>query len=820
MPTPDPNYKFSINQYTGDGSQTIWPISFQGGFISRSHVKASLVAGDGAASTLTFTWINDQSVQITPAVAAGQTFRVYRDTPKDAALVEFADGAFLSEQNLDKNARQAVLLAGEAADALTDASINGGAVGLADAPNDGTPYLRQGGDWVEATLTEGGLPEAPADGKQYVRKNQTWAEVIAAAAIAAAGTIMPLGTMAAAMATPPAIPANVRMVQTSGYAVQGVGPALYVEAPAVNSAYVAANPRSCFLAADGRGFRIIEPVLRPSMFGTANDGVTNETLAFVAMSREVRRRNGGVILLDRTVYMVGLQDAANTNTGNAFGVGVGPSPLDFSNMSGRVQIIGNGAIFRTVSGLKYGSFNPATGAARTTISTTPTDAASPFEGVVRWVDCSGDLTLEGFRCEGQNHTFVLGGEYGDTGRQVSNYGLYIVRATGRISGVDFDAVRMGLDGGAAQLTTTATSPKRPLTMTRCFFDENGRQGFSQVGGRGARYVDCRFNRTGRGGVSSAPCSGFDMEAEGANLNRDTVFDGCEFVDNVGTAMVADSGDSADATFRRCKFIGTTNWAVWANKPGMVFEDCKIIGAVVNPYPDASGKLSNRFIRCLFTDDPALSPTGLVYGPRVVETVPATGTLFDDCDFTLVGAMTLPYTPNGVRYRDCRLSQATATATIMTGTFTGLNVISAPANAVNLANSNYVSGIVNLNGAVVSSAGGEPWDFYTPAITVGSGALTTFSTYGKWKQVGKTVHFMLTIRINDNGTGADTLTATLPVAASNYNSFAGREVISAGFGLSCHNPVASSNIAIAKYDGTYPGGTTNYRLVVSGSYEAA
>ena len=43
---------------------------------------------------------------------------------------------------------------------------------LADAPDDGNPYLRKSGAWAQPAVQE-----APDDGKQYARENKTWAEV-------------------------------------------------------------------------------------------------------------------------------------------------------------------------------------------------------------------------------------------------------------------------------------------------------------------------------------------------------------------------------------------------------------------------------------------------------------------------------------------------------------------------------------------------------------------------------------------------------------------------------------------------------------------
>lgn len=106
----------SVNEYIGDGSTTNWPISFAGGFISRDHVLADVITEGPTYAPLEFTWVDDSNVEISPAVALGARFRVYRNTPRSQPLLDFSDGAFLTEKNLDTNSRQAVFIAQEAFD--------------------------------------------------------------------------------------------------------------------------------------------------------------------------------------------------------------------------------------------------------------------------------------------------------------------------------------------------------------------------------------------------------------------------------------------------------------------------------------------------------------------------------------------------------------------------------------------------------------------------------------------------------------------------------------------------------------------------------
>lgn len=119
-PRLDPDYRYSINRFTGTGAQTIWNLNFAGGFISRDHIKAYLENANGTLTALGFGWISDSSVNVTPAVASGQAFIFYRDTPKNTPLVDFEGGSALTERNLDTTAKQAIFVGAETIDRFAD----------------------------------------------------------------------------------------------------------------------------------------------------------------------------------------------------------------------------------------------------------------------------------------------------------------------------------------------------------------------------------------------------------------------------------------------------------------------------------------------------------------------------------------------------------------------------------------------------------------------------------------------------------------------------------------------------------------------------
>ncbi|MEO6225482.1 MAG: hypothetical protein ABIO80_06490 [Sphingomicrobium sp.] len=201
----------------------------------------------------------------------------------------------------------------------------------------------------------------------------------------------------------------------------------------------------------------------------------------------------------------------------------------------------------------------------------------------------------------------------------------------------------------------------------------------------------------------------DIEAEGKTV-RDLSFSRCKFVDNSGVGLLAESGDSADARFTDCQFVGTTTWSAWPRKPGFIFTGCTFAGAVVHPFPAKNPDTAARFNNCRFTDDAALSPTGKIYegGPKggpIVNMGASDNVLFDECTFALTNRAVLPWRWNAV-YRNCRMSQ-TSTVTAMTkGRFLGTTTIHGP---VDLYGSMVIGRLV-VNGKVIppGAKGIKPW----------------------------------------------------------------------------------------------------------------
>lgn len=126
----------SINEFPGDGVTTQFEFNFAGGYISRDHVKAYTTDATGvitAVDILPGMWVNDYTVDLGVSAPVGGKVRIYRETPRTAPLVNFVDGARITEDSLDLLARQTVLGVAEAFDAGAYATANDllGAAGAA-----------------------------------------------------------------------------------------------------------------------------------------------------------------------------------------------------------------------------------------------------------------------------------------------------------------------------------------------------------------------------------------------------------------------------------------------------------------------------------------------------------------------------------------------------------------------------------------------------------------------------------------------------------------------------------------------------------------
>jgi hypothetical protein len=394
------------------------------------------------------------------------------------------------------------------------------------------------------------------------------------------------------------------------------------------------------------------------------------------MSAFVNARGGGEIVLRRTTYLVGKQGQRPTDDPT---FSFAPTRImEFTGCRLPLVIRGNGARLLSAAGMRFGTFDRATGRAirRRIPNLRFGEWAAPYRAMI-WVErCSGPIEISDLELDGNSGSLQLGGQFGDGGWQIPGSGLQLMNNSGpeRISGIrshhhPLDGIIIdGLDRRAAA-----------STFGDVVCEYNGRQGCSLVGGRNYSFKDCRFNHTGKAAISSPPGAGFDIEAEDKRV-RDLRFTRCEFSNNNGPGLVADSGDSEDARFDGCTFIGTTSWSAWPRKPRLRFHGCTFVGPVVHAFGDPDPERAAQFHDCAFRDDPALTPTGQVYGGEnssrpIADLSDNRNVLFNRCRFLLTHTAVLPWTTNLTIFADCEMSQRSPVESYPRGTFIGRNIIS-------------------------------------------------------------------------------------------------------------------------------------------------
>jgi uncharacterized protein YjbI with pentapeptide repeats len=339
--------------------------------------------------------------------------------------------------------------------------------------------------------------------------------------------------------------------------------------------------------------------LTPEQFGARGDGVTDDTDAFLALSSHLNSHDGGIVVLRRgAVYRIGRQHPGGGNYLSGL-------PILFAENVSHFEVRMNGATLKFRDGMKFGSFHSHTGAALNTRAPHMRFADRADIGYAIMARNVRFFSVSGGRIDCNSQNAVIGGLWGDTGRQCIHYGVAAFSCE-QVEWSDLQVADSCLDGLVYSYSgLTGRHPTKPFSVRNVSVSRVARNCVSVVGTNRALFENCNFERAGEapnnglGTLRSAPAACFDLEAEDAECRNLTIRKS-NLISGPGTAaaFIADSGVSSDIAIEDTTLVG----AVWTSKPRTVFIRCKVDGVFARLYGgDPRPDNNSRIIGCQVSD---------------------------------------------------------------------------------------------------------------------------------------------------------------------------------------------------------------------------
>lgn len=141
------------------------------------------------------------------------------------------------------------------------------------------------------------------------------------------------------------------------------------------------------------------------------------------------------------------------------------------------------------------------------------------------------------------------------------------------------------------------------------------------------------------------------------------------------------------------------------------------------------------------------------------------------------------------------------------------------NTLRLTNSPLTSAPLKYNGSGLIET--PDWRPYTPTVGSEAGALTSASATGKFRRIGKTVDYEISITITTNGSAGGFVRAGLPFVSASGGPVIGMGRRNDGVGKMVFSFISASitYALVGLLDNSYPGGD-GALITISGTYEAA
>ncbi len=397
-----------------------------------------------------------------------------------------------------------------------------------------------------------------------------------------------------------------------------------------------------------------QTVVNIKKFGAKGDGKTDDTRAIQAAVTRVNALKRNVMLvIPRGTYLVRPQRPGVGEEGPYVPVDL----LTFRDCQNITVKGESGARIQYASSLYYGAFERKNGRLEraAVVTTDYRKLASIGHGIALYD--SKNVTIQGIEINGNNKSFIQGGEFGDVGFQIDNDGIFI-RDCSDVTISNVFIHHFGRDGLQIINKTPAgfNTPSQRLVLKSSRFENNGRQGFSWTGGTGLQATGCSFSHTGKDGLTSPPGAGIDFEPNAGYIVYDGKFTNCQIKGNSGVGILSDaSGDAArKISFSQCQVEGSSSPAIWIKSPDFSFTGCKIDGSYFFGYAARVKEDGTRFYNCVFSDV-SIRDTKMNY---IIESNGASYLLFSNCDFSATEKSLIyanGHNDEAIEFRNCTFS---------------------------------------------------------------------------------------------------------------------------------------------------------------------
>ena len=106
----------TIRTHTGDGTQTIFNIDFDMGYLRKSHIYVYQGAPSEYQNQLDYTWLSDSQIVMAVAPPIDMVFNIRRVVDREQLVNSYSDGALLHKDNLNDSFEQALMILEEVED--------------------------------------------------------------------------------------------------------------------------------------------------------------------------------------------------------------------------------------------------------------------------------------------------------------------------------------------------------------------------------------------------------------------------------------------------------------------------------------------------------------------------------------------------------------------------------------------------------------------------------------------------------------------------------------------------------------------------------